>query len=112
FFTNQQRGYDQTLLVRGFEDAARAGGANIPTKGLRAAKDELYFSDLYYRLDQYALFGEATVPVGDRLNLTAGLRYYNFDEHRAQIFDGIFANYSTGKSVVSTPVSTNANVVA
>ena len=37
------------------------------------------------------LFGEGTCAVSDQLDLTAGLRYYDFSEDKEQIFDGIFA---------------------
>jgi iron complex outermembrane receptor protein len=63
-------------------------------------------------MTQVALFGEGTVPVGARFNLTGGLRYYNFDESRTQIFDGIFGNDSNGTSLVSNPGSTKANGLA
>jgi iron complex outermembrane receptor protein len=69
----------------------------------------LFFSDLHYKLDQFALFGEGTLSVGDRLDLTAGLRYYDFSEDREQVFDGIFGNDNNGTSLVSTPGSTEAN---
>lgn len=104
FFAKGLRDYGQTLDVSGFEAAS-----GISTKGLRAPKDILFFSDLAYDLKQTALFGEATVSLTDRLDLTGGLRYYNFDEDRQQVFDGIFANDNTGKSVVSTPGTTSAD---
>ena len=88
------------------------GGQRIPTPGQRAARDELFYSDLGYEAKQFALFGEGTLPVGERLNLTAGLRYYNFDEDRTQIFDGIFGNDNNGTSLVSNPGSTKANGLA
>jgi iron complex outermembrane receptor protein len=53
--------------------------------------DELFFSDLHNELKQLAVFGEATYSVNDRLDLTGGLRYYNFNEDRSIIFDGAFA---------------------
>jgi iron complex outermembrane receptor protein len=90
--------------VSGFE-----AGTAIPTQGLRAARDELFFSDLAYDLRQTAVFGEATVVLGSRLDLTAGLRYYNFSEDREQVFDGIFAHDNTGTQVVSVPGSTEAD---
>jgi iron complex outermembrane receptor protein len=65
----------------------------------------LFWSDLSYDLRQYAAFGEATLSVGPRLALTGGLRYYNFDESRQQIFDGLFTAY------VVQPGSTKANGV-
>jgi iron complex outermembrane recepter protein len=93
FYSDGDRDYRQNLPVIGFEDAARAVGANIPTAGTKLAlKDELYKSDLQYEFDQFALFGEATFAVTDRLELTGGLRYYDFSEDRVQVFDGIFAD--------------------
>ena len=107
FFSNGRRNYGQSVSVPGFENAT-----GIPTAGLRAATDQLFFSSLGYSLKQLALFGEGTLPLGARLNLTAGLRYYNFDEDRAQIFDGFMANNDNGTSVVSNPGSTKANGLA
>jgi iron complex outermembrane recepter protein len=107
FYSANQRDYGQSLLVAGFQTAS-----GIPTVGLRAARDVLFFSDLSYDLKQFAVFGEGTYTVSDRLNLTAGLRYYNFDEDRDQVFDGIFAHDSTGREVVSVPGSTSANGLA
>lgn len=104
FFSTNQRDYAQSLTVSGFEPAS-----GMSTKGLRAARDELFYSDLSYDLTQTAVFGEATVSVLDRLDVTGGLRYYSFDEDREQIFDGIFAHDSTGREVVSVPGSTSAD---
>jgi iron complex outermembrane receptor protein len=104
FYSNNKRHYAQALLVNGFEALSK-----IPTKGLRAQKDELFFSDLSYRLTQTAVFGEATVTVVPRFDLTGGLRYYRFDESRDQVFDGIFGNDNNGTSLVSTPGTTKAN---
>lgn len=107
FYSTNQRDYGQSLLVSGFQAAS-----GISTEGLRAARDVLFFSDLSYDLNQFALFGEATLTVSDRLNLTAGLRYYNFDEERDQVFDGIFAHDNTGTEIVSVPGSTSADGLA
>jgi iron complex outermembrane receptor protein len=107
FFGHTVRDYNQNLIVNGFE---RLSG--IPTRGLRAPTDILYFSELGYRLDQLALFGEATFAVSDQFSLTGGLRYYHFDEDKEQIFDGILTNDNTGTSLVSQPGSTDANGVA
>src|SRR4029450_11740700 len=106
-FGKALRNYGQTLLVSGFEAAT-----GEPTAGLRAPKDVLFFSDLAYDLKQSALFGEATFSVTDKLNVTAGLRYYDFSEDREQVFDGIFAQDSTGTTVVSTPGKTSADGLA
>jgi hypothetical protein len=55
FYSHGDRDYGQNLLVAGFQDLT-----GIPTVGLRAPKDVLFFSDLGYKLNQFALFGEAT----------------------------------------------------
>jgi iron complex outermembrane receptor protein len=107
FYSTQERKYGQSLIVNGYQDAT---GSN--TIGLRAKKDELFFSDLAYNLDQFALFGEATWALGNQLDITGGLRYYNFTEDRDQVFDGIFAHDSTGTKVVSQPGSTKADGIA
>ena len=114
FYSNNKRHYGQDLLVQGFDGPAAAELGAPPgfTRGLRAPQDHLFWSDLDYSLKQKAVFGEATVAVGERLNLTGGLRYYDFDENRSQIFDGIFGNDNTGTSLVTQPGTTNANGVA
>jgi len=102
FYADTTRDYGQRLLVAGFEDMT-----GIPTAGrFGAAKDELFFSDLHYELSQFALFGEATLTVSDLIELTGGLRYYNFNEDRTQVFDGIFADPG------GAPASTDASGVA
>ena len=63
---------------------------------MRAPKNSLFFSDLGYKLDQFALFGEGTFAVTPSFSLTGGLRFYNFNEEKEQIFDGIFAHDDTG----------------
>jgi iron complex outermembrane recepter protein len=107
FFSHQSRDYGQDLPVRGFEDVT-----GIPTRGLRAPKDSLFWSDLAYTLDQFALFGEGTAEITDRFSLTGGLRVYRFSEDKEQIFDGIFGNDDNGVSLVSQPGSTDATGVA
>jgi iron complex outermembrane receptor protein len=107
FFSSNQRDYTQRLNVAGFEAAS-----GVRTQGLRAPRDVLYYSDLAYDLRQLAVFGEATLTVLPRLDLTGGLRYYRFDEDRDQVFDGIFANDNTGTALVSTPGSTKEDGLA
>jgi iron complex outermembrane receptor protein len=107
FYGHTTRDYGQDLPVKGFEDLT-----GIPTQGLRAPKDSLFWSSLGYVLNQFAVFGEGTMHLADQVDVTAGLRYYHFSEDKEQIFDGIFANDDTGTSLVSQPGSTDANGVA
>lgn len=111
FYSKNKRHYGQDLNDYGFEDAAKAAGDTFSTRGLRAPKDHLFWSDLDYNLRQIAGFGEATVSAGS-LDVTAGLRYYNFDEKRSQIFDGLIANPQNGTALVSQPGAAKANGVA
>jgi len=104
FYSSNERDYGQSLLVDGFESAT-----GIPTEGLRAPEDVLFFSDLSYQLDQLAIFGEATYSFSDRFDLTGGLRWYDFNEDRTQIFDGIFGNGDNGNSLVETVGTTSSD---
>ncbi|MCU1349421.1 MAG: putative TonB-dependent receptor, partial [Acidobacteria bacterium] len=91
FYAHNDRKYGQTLAVNGFEALSK-----IPTAGkFGAGVDNLYFSRLAYKFKQAALFGEGTYNVNDRLEVTGGLRLYDFNEHRRQTFDGIFADAGT-----------------
>ncbi|MEK6769181.1 MAG: TonB-dependent receptor, partial [Gemmatimonadota bacterium] len=114
FYSKNNRHYAQDLFVSGFDAlAAPILGAPLGfTTGQYSPQDHLFWSRLDYELKQYAVFGEATVSVGPRLDLTGGLRYYNFDESREQIFDGLFGNDNNGTSLVEQPGSTDANGVA
>ncbi len=97
FYAHNTRHYGQNLPVIGFTAAS-----GIPTAGTKLAKtDELYKSDLHYKLRQEALFTEGTYAVNPRFEVTAGLRYYNFKEDRNQVFDGIFSDPNDSVGSVS-----------
>ncbi len=104
FYTDMTRDYGQQVVAEGFEAAT-----GMPTQGLLAPRDVLFFSDLSYDLRQIALFGEVTWAATERLDLTGGLRYYDFEEDRTQVFDGAFGNDNNGISLVSNPGSTSAD---
>ncbi|HKF43286.1 MAG TPA: TonB-dependent receptor [Thermoanaerobaculia bacterium] len=107
FYGHTHRAYGQSLPVTGFQAAT-----GIPTQGLRAPKDVLFFSDLSYGLDQFALFGEGTYTFSPRFSFTGGLRYYHYKEDKEQVFDGIFAQDNTGTQIVSQPGTVKADGVA
>jgi iron complex outermembrane receptor protein len=107
FWTDNTRHYTQRLFVDGFQDMT-----GIPTEGLRAPKDNLFWSELKYNLTQWAIFGEATYNFTDQWGFTGGLRYYNYHEDKKQIFDGIFAQDNTGTELVSQPGTTKADGVS
>ena len=54
-------------------------------------QDSPYISDLTYDLRQIAVFGEATYTFFDRLDLTAGLRWYDWEEDKTFKSGGAFS---------------------
>jgi iron complex outermembrane receptor protein len=106
FYGKSKRDYGQNVRPVGVDSLAAAEG--FAPKGwsrgnLGAGIDVLFFSKLHNSLTQYAAFGEATLAATARLDVTAGLRYYNFNEDRSLIFDGAFAvpTDTTGKTDAS-----------
>ena len=102
YYSHIDRDYSQDLPVIGF--TALSG---IPTAGRAAPTDHLYYSVVPYKQKQYAIFGEATYSVTDRLDVTAGLRYADYKESRELTFDGIFA-----EPTIRVPGKTKADNLA
>jgi len=108
FLMSAERDYGQNVSVPGFTAAT-----GIPTQGAIAPLDSIYYSQFEYNLDQWALFGDATVKLTKRFSLTAGLRYYDYHEEKKGEVDGAFAsnpNFPTG--VLSLTGSVEANDLA
>ena len=108
FFMKGERDYGQNVSVPGFSAAT-----GIPTQGALAPVDSIFFSQFGYDLDQWALFGEATMKLTAKFSLTAGLRYYDYHEDKQEKVDGAFAsnpNFPTG--VLSIPGTIKANGIA
>ncbi len=101
FYSDSRRAYQQTLPVKGFDDLCslecpplfNAGGEFpiIPTQGVYAPKDNLYWSSIRYKDRQYNFFAEGTFAFTSQFSLTAGVRYYNYKDDKTLIFDGLFA---------------------
>ena len=107
FYSRSERQYGQSAYAKDF--VAVNGGAvseflravtgipNLVWSGSRTLAghpdtEEIFYSDLNYDFEQLATFGEVTLALTDRLRLTGGLRWYDFDEQRTQVFDGLFAD--------------------
>src|SRR6266404_5682591 len=91
-FTQQQEGYDALSTFLGY-----------PTSVQQAAPpDTPFYSNLQYKLRQYAAFGEGTWHMTDQLGVTLGLRYYGFQESRTQSFGGLFGCCSTSSGSVNS----------
>lgn len=94
FYSNVDRFYRQRLPTPGYDtftDATLGAGTSTAVANGFPANSP-YNSDLPYEIRQWALFGEASYDVTDRLTLTAGARYYQFDEARDFVSGGLFAN--------------------
>jgi iron complex outermembrane recepter protein len=107
YYQYTQKHYAQSLLVDGFTELS-----GIPSEGLRATNDELFYSNLTYKTRQYAFFADGTYKFNPWFSFTAGLRYYNWKDEKVQIFDGIFAQDNTGTSLVVNEGTTKADGVA
>jgi iron complex outermembrane recepter protein len=99
FYSKIDRVYAQRLPTPGYDaatDAALgAGTSNAVANGF--GPNSPFNSDLPYDIKQLAVFGEATYNFSDQLSLTAGARYYDFEEVRSITTGGLFADTVTGR---------------
>jgi iron complex outermembrane receptor protein len=91
FYQEIDREYGQNLPTPGY-DAFLARIGLPPSSAFNAPPDTPYYSTVPFTLEQIALFGEGTYRFADRWSLTAGVRYYDFDEERELTFAGVFAD--------------------
>ena len=93
FYSNIDRFYRQRLPTPGYDafvdETLGAGTSAGAANGFPA--DSPYNADLPYDFTQYALFGEGSYDISQSLTLTAGARYYNFDEERTITQGGLFS---------------------
>jgi outer membrane receptor protein involved in Fe transport len=94
FYADTDRFYRQRLPTPGYDavtDATLGAGTSAATRNGFPA-DSPYNSDLPYNLKQFAVFGEFSYDVTDRLTATAGGRYYDYKEVRSFTTGGLFSN--------------------
>lgn len=84
FYEHTKRDYEQNNLLPGVD--AATGLRSVEDLGT-PFPDELFYGMQRIRERQFAIFGEANYKFSDKLDLTAGLRYFNFK----QTFDLLFA---------------------
>ena len=105
FFQHVGRRYGQALPTPGYDALNAAHGFPLGPNPVGLV-DNPFFSDLSYRLKQYAAFGEATYHLTNQWAITGGLRYYKFSEDRILNFNGVFAAATPPGGV---PGSTDSN---
>jgi iron complex outermembrane receptor protein len=103
FFQHVDRHYGQSLPTPGYDAIVGA-----PSSAFDAPADTPFYSDLSYRLKQYAGFGEATWHITNQWALTGGLRYYKFNEDKSVLFGGAFA----GETFINPPANTIPGPIA
>jgi outer membrane receptor protein involved in Fe transport len=94
FYSDVDRFYRQRLPTPGYDaftDAAFGPGTSLAVSN-GFPLDSPYNSDLPYDIRQWALFGEGSYDITQRLTVTLGGRYYQFDEKRDFISGGLFSN--------------------
>jgi outer membrane receptor protein involved in Fe transport len=95
FWSSTERNYAQRLPTPGYQaatDEVFGEGTSADVANGYPDLNSPYNSDLPYDIDQVAVFGEVTFDVSDALQLTAGGRWYDFDESRRFLSGGLFAN--------------------
>ena len=92
FFQDVDRHYGQDLPTPGYDALTSTLGPGNTSADLNAPPDTPFYSNLFYKLKQYALFGEGTWHATDALAATGGVRFYKYTEDRVLNFGGFFAN--------------------
>lgn len=94
FFSDTQRTYSQRLPTPGYDaftDSVLGAGTSAAVANGFGANSP-YNADLPYDLEQTAVFGEITYDVNDDLSVTAGTRFYDYEESRRFTTGGLFSN--------------------
>ena len=94
FYSDTQREYSQTLPTPGYDaftDAVLGAGTSAAVANGFSANSP-YNAVLPYDLEQLSVFGELTYAVTDKLDVTAGTRWYDYEESRRFTSGGLFAN--------------------
>ena len=87
FYANDERRYVQHSIGEG-SDAWL--GASAVDDFLATRPDEIYFGDIRSEDKQWALFGEATYELTEKVALTVGLRYFDFEGPASYYQSGVF----------------------
>ena len=94
FYSDTQRQYSQRLPTPGYDaftDATLGAGTSAAVSNGYGANSP-YNADLPYDLEQLAIFGELTYDLSDDLSVTAGTRFYDYEESRRFTTGGLFSN--------------------
>jgi iron complex outermembrane receptor protein len=112
FYQDLDRDYGQMFSTPGLD--ALIG---VPSQAVGTPAPDLpFFSNITYDLKQFAVFGEGTYNFSDTWNVTAGARYYNYEEDRLLTFAGAFSQAGspgvTPAQLANVPGSTDSDGVS
>ncbi|MFK7828465.1 MAG: TonB-dependent receptor [Congregibacter sp.] len=94
FYSDLERNYAQRLPTPGYgrvTDLVLGPGTTAAVSNGFPANSP-FNSDLPYDIEQLAIFGEMTYALSDRLDLTFGGRWYDFEEQRSILQGGLFSS--------------------
>jgi iron complex outermembrane receptor protein len=94
FYSNTDRAYTQRLPTPGYDgftDAALGAGTSAAVANGFPANSP-YNSNIPYKLQQVAAFGEMSYDLTERFTATVGGRYYAYNEERTFKSGGLFTN--------------------
>ncbi len=93
FYSDVQRVYAQRLPTPGYDvfTDIRFGAGTSAAVANGFPLNSPYNADLPYDIKQMAVFGEGSIEV-DNVTITAGARYYDFEEQRRFHSGGLFSN--------------------
>ena len=125
FMSDTERTYEQTLPTPGYDaftDATLGAGTSAAVANGFAANSP-YNATLPYDLQQKAVFGEINYAATDKLMVTLGSRWYDYEETRRFTTGGLFANGDdqtdsttsdgfTSRAIAQYQVNDNVNVNA
>ena len=100
YFERETRFYPQNIPTPGF-DAAYGAEIGDPTFNSQTlygtpAPDDIFYGTINLKEQQFAVFGEATYPVLPKLDLTLGVRYFNFHDDFSLYFTGVAGAIAPG----------------
>jgi outer membrane receptor protein involved in Fe transport len=106
FYDTSTRHYVQNNLTPGLDDLLGVSSIayNAPVE------NDLFYGDEHLRQRQFALFGESTYTVADKLDLTAGARYFNYTQTYGLYYGGLAGSLAPGQPLVQVGTGKESGV--